>query len=164
MKTFPASDSENMINKMVSLGFRKVIISVTLGAPERLIDAMKKSCGQSDAGRGRLKNAVSLLATNSEKVEATNFMTIYLRVAKDPGKVVDISEIIMSFEIYQTMHRQFSMINRVPLHIDANAAWIMARDFRAEEIRMVTCVHCDNHFVSPYDDRIHKCPFCNGQS
>ena len=89
-------------------------------------------------------------------------MTIYLRVAKDPEKVADIREIITAYEIYLKLHHKFRPRNSSGIIIDANAAWILARDYRTEEIKMVTCNHCSNHFISPYEDRAkHKCPFCD---
>ncbi|WP_226887578.1 FlhC family transcriptional regulator [Pectobacterium aquaticum] len=96
-------------------------------------------------------------------MEATNFMTIYLRIAKDPDKVVDIREIITAYEVYLTVHHKFRPRNSSGIMLDANATWILARDYRTEEIKMVTCPHCDSHFISPYDDMPnHKCPFCEG--
>lgn len=161
MSALIENETDNLILKMVSLGFRKVIICSSLGAPERMIDSLKRNSGQDDPVRGRLKNSQSLLILKNEKIEATNFMTIYLRIAKDPGKVADIREIITAYEIYQNLYHKFRPKNSSGMLIDANAAWILARDYRTEDIKMVTCNGCNSHFISPYDDRPHKCPFCD---
>ncbi|HCF8051345.1 TPA: transcriptional regulator [Klebsiella pneumoniae] len=162
MSPITKKEANSLITKMVNLGFRKVIICSSLGAPERQIDALKKSSGQEDVGRGRLKIATTFLVMRQDKIEATNFMTIYLRIAKDPEKVVDIREIITAYEIYLKLHHKFRPRNSSGIIIDANAAWILARDYRTEEIKMVTCNHCASHFISPYEDLPkHKCPFCD---
>lgn len=162
MNPIPKKEADSLISKMVNLGFRKVIICSSTGAPERQIDALKKNSGQEDVGRGRLKIATTFLEMRQDKIEATNFMTIYLRMAKDPEKVLDIREIITSYEIYLKLHHKFRPRSSSGIIIDANAAWILARDYRMEEIKMVTCNHCANHFISPYEDRRkHTCPFCD---
>ncbi|PHM72220.1 FlhC family transcriptional regulator [Xenorhabdus sp. KJ12.1] len=163
MNPITKKEEGDLVLKMVALGFRKVIICSTLKVSERLVDSLKKSYGKEDIGRGRLKLAVSLLMTRSEKSEATSFMSIYLRIAKDPEKVADIREIITAYEIYLDMHHKFrpKHSNSSGLTIDANAAWILARDYRIEEIRMVICNYCGQYFISPYETRPkHKCPFC----
>lgn len=161
MNPISKRETDALIQKMVDLGFRKVIICSTLGAPERLIDALKKNNGKEDVGRGRLKIANTFLVLKQETIDATDFMTIYLRVAKDPEKILDIREIITAYEIFRSLNSKFRPQNSGGIIIDANAAWILARDYRAEEIKMVPCIHCGKHFMSPYEDKKHKCPFCD---
>ncbi len=162
MNPIPKDETDDLLRRMVALGFRKAIITTSLNAAERLVDALKRNCNQEDNGRGRLKVATSFLAMKQDTIESTNFMTIYLRIAKDPEKVSDIRDIITAFEIFQNLHQKFRPRNSSDMIIDANAAWILARDYRTEEIKMVTCTHCNNHFISPYDEKPkHKCPFCD---
>ncbi|EGT5675348.1 transcriptional regulator [Cronobacter dublinensis subsp. dublinensis] len=161
MNHYSERESQTLISKMVDLGFRKVIICSSLGAPERLIDSLKKNSGKDDVCRGRLRNAVSLLAMRQEKIEATNFMTIYLRLAKDPEKVSDIKTVITAYEIYLNLHQTLRGRNYSDIMIDASAAYVLARDYRTEEIKMMTCNHCGNHFVASYDEKPYKCPFCD---
>ncbi|EOC0011714.1 FlhC family transcriptional regulator [Cronobacter turicensis] len=161
MNFYSERESQTLLTKMVDLGFRKVIICSSLGAPERLIDSLKKNSGKEDASRGRLRNAASLLAMRQEKIEATNFMTIYLRIAKDPEKVSDIKNVITAYEIYLNLNQTLRARNSSDIMIDASTAFILARDYRTEEIRMVTCNYCGNHFITPYDEKPYKCPFCN---
>lgn len=161
MNIFSESESHMLASKMVNLGFRKVIICSSLGAPERFIDSLKRTSGKDDVCRGRLRNAVSLLANRQDRIEATNFMTIYLRVAKDPEKVADIRNIISAYEIYLDVKRKFQPQQAVETLLDASAAYVLARDYRAEEVKMVLCSHCSYHFISSYDDRPYKCPFCD---
>jgi hypothetical protein len=162
MNPITKKETDELLDRMVTLGFRKRIICTSLNAPERLVDALKRASNQEDTGRGRLKVATSFLTMKQDTIESTNFMTIYLRIAKDPEKVSDIRDIITAFEIFKNLHQKFRPRNSSDMIIDANAAWILARDYRTEEVKMVTCTHCNNHFISPYDDRPkHKCPFCD---
>lgn len=162
MNPISKRETDTLIQKMVDLGFRKVIICSTLGAPERLIDSLKKIRGQEDIGRGRLKIANSFLVLKQETIDATDFMTIYLRIAKDPEKVLDIREIITAYEIFQSLNMKFRPKNSGGIIVDANAAWILARDYRTEEIKMITCNNCGSYYMSPYEDKPkHRCPFCD---
>ena len=61
MNPITKKEADTLISKMVNLGFRKVIICSSLGAPERQIDALKKSSGLEDVGRGRLNIATTSL-------------------------------------------------------------------------------------------------------
>lgn len=46
MSPITKKEANSLITKMVNLGFRKVIICSSLGAPERQIDALKRAVGK----------------------------------------------------------------------------------------------------------------------
>lgn len=91
-------------------------------------------------------------------------MSIYLRRSKDPNNSDNIVDVVNSFEIYRELNLKFRPAEAASMMIDANEAWTLARDFRAEEIRMVRCYRCELSFISPQScDRPRKkhiCPFC----
>ena len=151
--------------KMVKLGFRRKIIVHSLNASDRVIDFLRKEFHLSDVSIGRLKHSETLLNTTHKKVEATNFMSIYLRRSKDPNNSDNIVDVVSAFEIYRELNLKFRPEEASKMMIDANEAWTLARDFRAEEIRMVRCYRCDLSFISPQScDRPRKkhiCPFCS---
>ncbi len=84
-------------------------------------------------------------------------MSIYLRRSKDPNNSDNIVDVVSAFEIYRELNLKFRPEEASKMMIDANEAWTLARDFRAEEIRMVRCYRCDLSFISPQScDRPRK--------
>ncbi|TDB45582.1 FlhC family transcriptional regulator [Photorhabdus luminescens] len=153
-----------MTQRMVKLGFRKKVIIHSLNTSDRLIDYLKKEFGSKEVSIGRLKQSETFLSSTAKKVEATNFMSIYLRKAKDPANTNNILDVVDSFEIYRELNIKFRPTQAQAMMLDPNEAWILARDFRSEEIRMVKCSKCGMYFISLYSYerayKKHQCPFC----
>ena len=157
-------DKFALAQRMVKLGFRRRIITNSVDASDRLIDHLKKEFGRDEVTIGRLKLSETFLASTAKKVEATNFMSIYLRRAKDPANIDDINDVVDSFEVYRELNMKFRPTIAATVMLQANEAWTLARDFRADEIRMVKCSCCNMSFITPFDSdktsKKHKCPFC----
>lgn len=147
--------------KMIKLGFRKAIIMNCVSAPDRLIDALLKAHGKEACMRGRLKKSATILYPRGGRIEATNFMTIYLRLAKDPNNVVCIEAIIDAFEVYLDMHRKFRIRISDEGILDPTCAYILARDYRTADLFMSPCSNCGKHYAALYEENEKgKCPFC----
>ncbi|MEI9534826.1 MULTISPECIES: FlhC family transcriptional regulator [Morganellaceae] len=157
-----------LAQRMVKLGFRRRIITTSLNASDRLIDHLKKQFGQDEVAIGRLKLSETFLASQPKKMEATNFMSIYLRRAKDPSNQDDINEVVDSFEVYRELNIRFRPSIAADVMLHPNEAWTLARDFRSDEIRMIKCIHCKMSFISPFDcdrsNKKQKCPFCEDKA
>lgn len=166
MSSWLKKDEEKfgLAHKMVKLGFRRRIITTSLKVSDRLVSYLKGAYEAEELTTGRFKSSVTIIANHSRKIEATNFMTIYLRRAKDPSNIDKIDDVIAAYEIYRELNIKLREKTKTEVMLDANDAWILARDFRSDVLSMLKCNHCSNYFISQYISvqryRKHTCPFC----
>lgn len=150
--------------RMARCGFRSAIIRVQTGLTRKQVASLRKRLGiVGPAESGPLPQAQSILSGKGRAMEASLFMLNYLYLAKTPRNEVDIDAVIAAHDQYLHCHvgirgGQADLDNL----LEIDDAWVVARDYRAQEVIMRSCNGCHIQFVSSVHDSRQCCPICSG--
>lgn len=155
---------ESLANVLVKAGFRSAIIRLHTGLTRKQVTSLRKKlgvCGPSESGP--LPNAESLLVKRAVSLEASLFMLAYLITADKPREAVDIHAVMAAHTQYLDSHSALRGGNLDLENIlELDDAWLIARDYRSQEVTMRSCSNCHIEFVASINHRRHACPLCEG--
>lgn len=150
--------------RMARCGFRSAIIRVQTGLTRKQVASLRKRLNiVGPAESGPLPQAHSILSGKARAMEASLFMLNYLYLAKNPRNDVDIDAVIAAHDQYLHCHvgirgGQADLDNL----LEIDDAWVVARDYRGQEVMMRSCSGCHIQFVASVQDSKQCCPICNG--
>ncbi|HBN7932908.1 FlhC family transcriptional regulator [Pseudomonas aeruginosa] len=150
--------------RMARCGFRSAIIRVQTGMTRKQVASLRKRLNiVGPAESGPLPLAHSILSKKARAMEASLFMLNYLYLAKSPRNDVDIDAVIAAHDQYMNCHvgvrgGQADLENL----LEIDDAWVVARDYRTQEVMMRSCSGCHIQFVASVQDSRQCCPICNG--
>lgn len=150
--------------RMAKCGFRSAIIRAQTGLTRKQVASLRKRLGiVGPAESGPLPLAHSILTGKAKAMEASLFMLNYLYLAKTPRIDVDIDAVIAAHDQYFHCHGAIRG-GQVDLDnfLDIDDAWVVARDYRAQEVMMRSCSGCHIQFVASIHDNRQCCPICSG--
>lgn len=155
---------EALAGVLVKAGFRSAIIRLHTGLTRKQVTSLRKKlgvCGPSESGP--LPNAESLLVKRPVSLEASLFMLAYLITAEKPREAIDIHAVMAAHTQYLDSHSSLRGGNMDLENIlELDDAWLVARDYRSQEVTMRTCNSCHVEFVASINHRRHACPLCDG--
>ncbi len=151
---------------LIELGFRTSIVHLETNLPTgRIRDLFHGWHGLAGSSlkpsSGSLPESDTILKTRANNAEGTLFVLLYLRFAGDGAKhCINIDAIIKAHRLLTGNRARFGAVfTNQPL--DVNQAWVLARDFRSDTLKLRRCIHCSApYLVVDHQHNQPKCPFC----
>ncbi|HYC03528.1 MAG TPA: FlhC family transcriptional regulator [Azospirillaceae bacterium] len=131
-------------------------------SPAYLRELYKEMHGESPKA-GRVPEAQNILSSRMRVIEASLLMNLYLRYADREGarRAIQIEPLVDAYDAYLQIRAGMADKNL----LDINEAWVLARQYRSEELSASRCAPCAAVFFTVPDQKVEtNCPACGVQA
>ncbi len=143
--------------ELMRLGLRTSMVHAATDLPVRLLRQLHHEIHGTAPPRGQHATSPTVLRNRRTRSEGALFINLYLRAGAAPVRGgFDIHTFMTAYRLY--LERMRTICQRP--EIDANHAWVLARDLHAGLLRQRTCRRCSVRYVYPADQPQIGCPIC----
>jgi flagellar transcriptional activator FlhC len=150
LKTF---NQQSLALELLGRHARISIIHRETGLPKPLLRKTYREIHGRSSRPGALKYSTQGLTRTVKKYKEVTLFAVCFEKAASNSRENDIRKVITAFDIYKRSY---------PLsQLDFSAAWVVARDLIAKQIRVDRCAHCGaSVLLNAREDHTERCCVC----